>query len=181
MDQVQPERAICAVFDNHIAAADAVHELEAQGFSEEQIGYIMGDVEGKIVAVGQENTNTVNQKAAAAGMIEGGMIGGVLGAAVGALIPGIGPFLVGGVLASFFGGALAGTAVGGILGALNSLGISAEESEFYRQQLREGRALVAVKAGPRAAEAWQILHRRGGHGIHTEPDIPQQARGTFVP
>ena len=81
-------RAVVGVFGNHLAAADTVHALEAQGLPSDQIGYIMSDAEGKIVAVGHENTGTTNQKAAAAGMVEVGMIGGVLGAAVGALIPG---------------------------------------------------------------------------------------------
>src|SRR5579864_9157976 len=80
---VEPEKAVVGVFDNHTAAANAVHALEAGGYPGGQIGYIMQDPHGKTVAVPHDNTITVHQQAAAAGMLEGGMIGGVLGAAVG--------------------------------------------------------------------------------------------------
>ena len=72
---------------------------------------------------------------------------------IGALaIPGIGPVVAGGALATAFGmgggtavaGAGIGAAAGGIVGALTSLGFSKDEAEYYDTGVREGRTLVTV-------------------------------------
>ena len=63
---------------------------------------------------------------------------------------------------SVLGGAIAGTAVGGILGAMTGLGISEEEARFYEKRFNEGKAIVAVRAGDRYATAVEILNRTGG-------------------
>ena len=108
------------------------------------------------------------------------MIGGVLGAAVAALIPGVGPFLAGGILASFFGGALAGGAVGGLIGALNAIGIPSEHVDYYRAQLEAGHALVAVKNSPRSMEALQILRSHGGRQIADPGDLQPPAESAKI-
>ena len=121
---------------------------------------------------------TKDGKGAAAGMVTGGIVGGVLAAAV-ALIPGVGPVLAGGVLAAFFGGAIAGTAVGGLLGAMSGLGVSEEEAKFYQRHFDEGKAIVAVRAGDRYADAIDILNRRGGQHVHCEMGSPVETQGLF--
>jgi len=72
---------------------------------------------------------------------------------IGALaIPGIGPVVAGGALASAFGmgggtalaGAGIGAGVGGVAGALMGLGFSKEEADYYDSGVREGRTLVTV-------------------------------------
>jgi hypothetical protein len=107
------------------------------------------------------------------------MLGGVLAAAISLLIPGVGPVLAGGVLAAFFGGAIAGTAVGGIFGAMTGLGISEEEARFYEKEFSEGRAIVAVKPHGRYQEAADVLVRTGGRHVHAELHSPLQTGGVF--
>ena len=160
------EPPVVAVFDSVGQADAAVLALEDAGFEESEIGYAVRNESGHVTtSPNMAVEGSVPSSATATGVIEGGMIGGVLGAAVAALIPGVGPFLVGGILASFFGGALAGGAVGGLLGALNAIGIPSEHVDYYRAQLEAGHAFVAVKNSPRSIEAMQILRSHGGRQI----------------
>lgn len=84
----------------------------------------------------------------------GAAIGGVLGG-VGALmlglgvfvIPGVGPFVAAGPIATTLAGLVAGGAVGGIAGALVEMGIDEEEAKEYEIYLNRGDILVAVDCG----------------------------------
>jgi hypothetical protein len=118
------DRAIVGVFDDRLAAEATVDSLLQAGFHHDQIGFVIrgaDDVAGGMIT---DAEGTKDGKGALTGMVTGGMLGGVLAAAVSLLLPGVGPVLAGGVLAAFFGGAIAGTAVGGIFGAMKGLGIS---------------------------------------------------------
>jgi hypothetical protein len=77
------------------------------------------------------------------------------------------------------GGAIAGTAVGGIFGAMTGLGVSEEEARFYEQEFHSGRALVAVRCGPRAADAAEILRRHGGYDFQNRPNDELPTGGVF--
>src|SRR5213079_1337536 len=98
------------------------------------------------------------------GAAVGGVLGGITGllVGIGALaIPGIGPVIAGGALASAFGiaggtavaGAGIGAAAGGIVGALVGMGIPEEEARHFESGFRTGGVLVTVNAGPRMMEA----------------------------
>jgi hypothetical protein len=171
------DRSVVAVFDDRNAAEMAVDSLRRAGFPHDSLGFA---IRGHDADAGMltDSQGTKDGKGLATGMISGGLIGGVLAAAV-AAIPGFGPILAGGILASFVGGAIAGTAVGGILGALTGLGISEEEARFYQKHFDEGRAIVAVRAGDRFTEAGAILRGAGGQHIHCEVGAPVQTHGVF--
>jgi hypothetical protein len=85
-----------------------------------------------------------------------------VGAGVGALfglaaaaIPGVGPFVTAGFLASTLGatgglaaaGAIVGGSTGLLAGALSKAGYAKEEAEFLSNELDAGRVLVAVDRG----------------------------------
>jgi hypothetical protein len=120
-----------------------------------------------------------DRKGAMTGMATGAGLGAVLGAAAALLIPGVGPVVAGGVLAMAFGGAVAGTAVGGIFGAMTGLGISEDEARFYEKEFHSGRAIVTVKAGARAADAAQILRKHGGYDLQNRPISEVPTSGVF--
>jgi hypothetical protein len=167
------------VFDDRIAAEQAVGALHAAGFAHDKIGYVIrgaDDVAGGMIT---DATGTKDGVGAVTGAVTGGMVGGVLAAGISLLIPGVGPLVAGGILASFFGGAIAGTAVGGILGAMTGLGISEDEARYYDKEFQEGRAIVAVKPGARLADAADILVRFGGRNVHAQASSPVQTEGTF--
>ena len=170
---------LVAVFEDRNQAIAAVDELERAGFKHEEIGFAIRGSEAVRGGMITDATGTKDAKGALTGMATGGMVGGVLTAAVSLLIPGVGPIVAGGVLAAFFGGAIAGTAIGGILGAMTGLGVSEEEAKFYEHEFHSGRAIVAVRGGKRAADAAEILRRHGGYDIQNRPINPVQTEGVF--
>jgi hypothetical protein len=170
---------LVGVFEDRNNAVHAVRDLEAAGFKDDQIGFaIRGSdaVQGGMIT---DAAGAKDAKGAVTGAITGGALGGVLAAVVTALIPGVGPVLAAGSLAMFFGYAAAGTAIGGILGAMTGLGISEEEAVFYEKHFSEGKAIVAVKASTRSAEAADILRRHGGFDLHNRQASPVQTGGAF--
>ena len=61
-------------------------------------------------------------------------------------IPGIGPLVAAGWLATTLAGAGAGAVAGGLVGALTGAGVSREEAEVYEEGVRRGHTLVSVRA-----------------------------------
>ncbi|MEO6435809.1 MAG: hypothetical protein ABIP55_08610 [Tepidisphaeraceae bacterium] len=174
-----PRTTLIAAFQDRAEAEKAVDELEQAGFNAADIGYA---IRGSDVASGGMITDEQGAKdgrGALAGMATGAGVGAVLGAAAALLIPGVGPIVAGGVLAMAFGGAVAGTAVGGIFGAMTGLGVSEEEAQFYEKELSSGRAIVAVKAGGRAADAARVLRSHGGYDLHNRPVAEIPTQGVF--
>jgi uncharacterized protein (TIGR02271 family) len=161
-EAVRPAGTVVGLFDDATRAERAIRDLKAAGFTDSQIGVLMQDrTKERRLA---EDTGTKAGESAAAGAIGGGALGGVVGllAGIGALvIPGIGPIVAGGALASTLAGAGIGAAAGGIIGALIGMGIPEDEARYYERGLREGGILVTVDAGPRAAEARQMLLNAG--------------------
>jgi len=165
-------QTVAATFEDRNDAERAVHALKDAGVGADQIGIAMRDrtAQGQLV----EDTGTHAAQGAVSGALGGGLLGGVLGflVGVGALaIPGIGPVVAGGVLASTFGlaggtavaGAGIGAATGGLVGALTGLGIPDEEARYHESGFRSGRTLVTVNAGAgRAIEAIDILRSHNG-------------------
>jgi uncharacterized protein (TIGR02271 family) len=124
-----------------------------------------------------EGTGTQAAEGAATGAIGGGVLGGVIGllAGVGALaIPGVGPIIAGGTLASTLAGAGIGAAAGGLLGALVGMGVPEEDAKHFDQGFRAGGTLVTVAAGNREEEARTCLYEAGadlgsmGRGMGSE-------------
>jgi hypothetical protein len=98
---------------------------------------------------------------AATGATAGAVAGGTAGllAALGVIaIPGIGPLVAAGVLATTLVGAAGGGAVGGLLGALTDYGVSEEEAHVYLEGVRRGSSLVTVRTDDdKAGRAEAIL------------------------
>ncbi|HEV7337198.1 MAG TPA: general stress protein [Bosea sp. (in: a-proteobacteria)] len=135
-------------YDNYESARIVVEQLEAAGFSSSEISIV-----GR-----HEKTDDSN-----AG--EGAGIGATLGGAAGLLaglgliaIPGIGPVVAAGWLASTAAGAVAGGAAGGIVGALTSAGTSADDANYYAETVRRGGSVVSVRTSDdRAPTAEAIM------------------------
>jgi len=156
---------VVGVFRDRDKAERAVEELHRLGFRDDQIGFMMRGAEGTTVEATDDNGNRAGE-AATGGIVTGGLIGGAL-AAASLLIPGVGPVLAGGILATIIGGAAAGGAVGGLLGMLVGSGIPDDEAHYYESEFNEGRILVTVKAGNRYQEARDALMRLGAYDIES--------------
>jgi hypothetical protein len=167
------KRTITRLFNSHTEAMSAVTELEHAGVPQDDISLIAnnGDNwhEGHRHAKAGDGDNDAAE-GAGKGAATGGLIGGGAGllAGLGMLaIPGIGPVVAAGWLATTALGALAGAAAGGaaggILGALKDAGHSDDEAQVYAEGVRRGGTLVSVRVDDdRAAHVEQILHGQSG-------------------
>ncbi len=145
--------------------------LYSGGFREDEVSFLTGDTRGhETPAVGPIHRTGADDVAP-----QDAWIGGVVGLAAGMIaiaIPGVGPFLAAGPLATTLAGAVGGmtvgAATGGVIGLLRDHGISEEEAEFYAEGVKKGGALVTVHgvSDERASEAEKILKRCGA--IDTE-------------
>ena len=158
-DQDTTGRTVVGMFTNRPDVESAIRELKAAGFGEERIGVALQDRDEQRDLM--ETTGSEAAEGAAKGAVSGGVVGGVIGLLGSLLIPGVGPIVVGGVLASTLTGVGIGAATGGIVGALVGLGVPEGDARHFDQGLRSGRTLVTVNAGARTAEALTILDRHG--------------------
>lgn len=162
---------LAALFPGREAAERAINELKAAGLRGDQIGIAMRDrtAQGALV----EDTGTKVAEGAVSGALGGGLLGGLTGflVGIGALaIPGIGPVVAGGVLASTFGlaagtaaaGAGIGAAAGGVVGALVGLGIPEATARHFETGFRGGGVLVTANVYEGVDKARAILLRHGG-------------------
>lgn len=137
---------VVGVFRSQSEAQQAVRELRAAGFGEDQIWIASQHTEGSHTVAGDDVGNQSGTGAVAgatAGLGAGALWG--LGIVAGVL-PAIGPVIAGGALAAIAASA-AGTAVaGGLAGALIGLGIPEEEAGYYHKEFEQGRTVVTVKA-----------------------------------
>lgn len=168
-------RTITRLFDTHTEAMTAVRALEDQGVAHDRISIIAnnadnwhdsdgrkglfdgaGDRAERLAgSTGDMNRDGENDVAEGAG--KGAATGATLGGGAGLLaglgmlaIPGLGPVVAAGWLASAavgaVVGAVAGGATGGLLGALKEAGHTDEEAHVYAEGVRRGGTLVSVKA-----------------------------------
>jgi hypothetical protein len=152
-------RTVVGMFTRRNDAEAAIRDLKASGFSDDRIGVALQDSGEQRDLV--ESTGGTVAEGAAAGALSGGIVGGLIGLLGSLLIPGVGPIVVGGVLASALTGAGIGAATGGIIGALMGMGVPEADARHFDEGLRSGRVLVTVDAGPRTGEALAILERHG--------------------
>jgi hypothetical protein len=164
---------ISALFDDYPSASRAVTELENAGLPNDDISIVSNNAEGwynpdrtgrptayRADRLDRGDTldrdgridrdhDGVDDRAEGAGT--GAGIGAVAGGIAGALaglgllaIPGLGPVVAAGWLASTAAVALMGGAAGGIIGALTQWGVGEEEAHTYAEGVRRGGTLVTA-------------------------------------
>lgn len=166
------ENIVSAVFDSHSEAETAVRELRQVGVRDSALSVIArkGDEDGDY---GDVDTQDADGKGE--GALKGALMGGGAGALLGIAalaIPGVGPLVAAGAIASSAipGAAAIGAGVGAVAGGLTGLladhGVSEEDAGYYEGRINEGGVFVSVdttEAGISAATAQDVLYRYGGH------------------
>lgn len=156
-------RTVSRLFDDYAAAKEAVAELEAAGIPSGDISLVASNVDKRY----DRDGDGVDDRAegAGTGVGLGATAGGVAGLLAGLgimAIPGVGPVVAAGWLATTALGALAGGTVGGVIGALTQAGVDEDDAHVYAEGVRRGGTLVTVRAEDDvAARAEAILDRRG--------------------
>ncbi|MGN7479384.1 general stress protein [Solibacillus silvestris] len=132
-------------YDTEQEAIAAIEDLKRQGYRSEDIS-IVSKRQSEVDMISDETGADVVE-GAVTGVAAGGALGGIGGVllGLGALaIPGIGPVVAAGPIATGLAGLAAGASVGGLAGALVGMGISAEEADRYNEQFKAGKILVIV-------------------------------------
>lgn len=140
--------------DNYKEAEVLVQDLVDGGFDRDSISIVANkDYAGEVKK--EEGEGKKRAKGAAKGAGAGAAIGGVAGLVLGLTslaIPGIGPIVAAGPLASALAGAGLGAAAGGIIGALTKMGVPEEHAQYYSEGVRRGGTLVTVSCEDNEAQ-----------------------------
>jgi hypothetical protein len=160
------------LYNSHVEAREVVRNLEAAGVRHGDISILASNADnwytsdGKSGAYPDRDLDGKDDRAEAAGT--GAGVGATVGTTIGVLtglgimaIPGLGPLVAAGWLATAAVGLAAGTATGGILGALTQAGVSKEEADVYAEGLRRGGAVVSVKVDDADRSRVQEILDRG--------------------
>ena len=143
---------ISRLYDTYADAQSAVRGLESAGVPHSDISIVANNSESWFNTDKKvdRDRDGVDDRAEGAG--KGAGIGAGLGGAAGLLaglgllaIPGLGPVVAAGWLASTALGAAAGAATGGVVGALTQAGISKEDAPLYAEGVRRGGTLVSAR------------------------------------
>ena len=143
---------ISRLYDTYSDAQAAVRGLEAAGVPHSEISIVANNSDSWFSPDKKvdRDRDGVDDRAEGAG--KGAGIGAGLGGAAGLLaglgllaIPGLGPVVAAGWLASTALGAAAGAATGGVVGALTQAGISKEDAPLYAEGVRRGGTLVSAR------------------------------------
>lgn len=156
-------RTVTGLFDDYEAARDAVSDLEAAGVPSDDISIVANNTGDRYST---EDSNAAEGAGTGAGLGAAG--GGVIGLLTGLglmAIPGVGPVVAAGWLASTAAGAAAGAvaggAAGGIIGALTDSGVNEDDAHVYAEGIRRGGTLVTARVDDSLADqAETILQQR---------------------
>ncbi|MDZ7961108.1 MAG: histidine kinase [Aulosira sp. DedQUE10] len=172
---VRGHKRVIGVFAHRRDAEAALTELRDAGFPMSRVSIIAKNTDGDRIA--GVNTNVDRNVGAGNKADEGAKAGAATGAALGGLggllvglgalaIPGVGPVIAGGAVATALattaaGGAI-GAAAGGITGGLVGLGIPENRAQVYSDRFQKGDYIVIVDGTESEIhQAEAILKRRG--------------------
>ncbi|KQY77078.1 hypothetical protein GFB56_33050 [Ensifer sp. T173] len=140
-------RTVSGLFDNHDDARNAVAQLEAVGVPSSDISLIANNADNRY-----SDSDTNAAEGAGAGASLGAAGGGAVGLLTGLglmAIPGVGPVVAAGWLASTAAGAAAGAvaggAVGGMIGAMTNSGVNESDAHVYAEGVRRGGSVVTAR------------------------------------
>lgn len=135
------DKHVMGLFDSYDHANKAFLELLDEGFDKDEVTFAAReDVFSKIMDTSDGDDL---KEGVAAGATVGGLVG--LAAGVGAItIPGVGPLITAGSLASILGSTVAGAAGGGLVGALVDMGMDRSTAETYIEGIEKGGVVIAV-------------------------------------
>jgi uncharacterized protein (TIGR02271 family) len=155
-------KTLTFLYNNYAEAERVVSDLEAAGVPRDDISIVSNDPAHRDRDIAREPGERTTTGAGT-----GAAIGGTAGATAGLLaglgllaIPGIGPVVAAGWLASTLAVGAAGAATGGLIGALTGAGLSEEYANVYAEGVRRGGTLVTARVDDERAAAAETIMRR---------------------
>ena len=159
-------KTVVGLFDTAEVAERVVRDLYSKGFAREDVSIVANNSTGTYgTTTSTDGGEEQAAESAGSGAVGGTLVGGGLGLLVGLgllAIPGIGPVVAAGTLATVLGstalGAGLGAATGGLIGALVGSGVPEDEAQVYAEGVRRGGTLVTINTSDdRADEAVAVL------------------------
>jgi hypothetical protein len=188
---------ISRLYDNYSDAARAVSELERAGVPHDDISIVANNAEGwyrdddgRARRVDDGRARRVDRdhdgvddraEGAAAGAGIGAVVGGTAGllAGLGMLaIPGLGPVVAAGWLASTALVAAVGGTAGGLIGALTQSGVSEEDANVYAEGVRRGGTMVTARVPDADRARCEAILDRSAVKIRERATLYQQSGWT---
>lgn len=174
-------QTVVGVFNDQHDAEMALNGLKEAGFSPDQVSVVAKDTTETKTMVERSDMGGAETTGAGTGALMGGLFGGAAGwlLGIGALaIPGIGPIVAAGALATTLGGAAIGAAAGGLIGALVGAGVPEGDAQTYETHVKEGRILITAQAATstQARDARDAFDRYSGSDVRAYDRIePENA------
>jgi len=141
-------QSVIAIYDRVSTAESAIRALDQAGFPTKQVSFISQQFNNDDQVHGFITTHDDHIKG---GAITGAWVGGIFGLVTGVAflaVPGFGPLLAAGHLASVLLGSIEGAAIGaaggGFLAALANSGVAEHYLPPYEAVLKEGKCMVMV-------------------------------------
>ena len=164
-------RVITGIFTDTSSAAAAVDHLVEKGISREEISVLMSD------AIHGHHVELETGSKMPEGATTGGVIGGTLGAILAGVaaastlaIPGVGILAAGPLVAAAVGLGL-GAASGGLIGALVGLGIPEHEAQFFADEVKDGKIMLAVHCdSDKVTDVRKVMTDAGAKKVATNSD-----------
>jgi hypothetical protein len=172
---------ISRLYDSYAQATEAVRNLETAGVPHGDISIVSNNSDNWYSentarrptagpATTDRDRNGVDDRAEGAGTGVG--IGATAGGVVGLLtglgllaIPGVGPVVAAGWLASVAAGAAVGGTAGGIIGALTQAGTNKEDAYMFAEGVRRGGTLVSARVTDGDSARYEALLDRSSVNI----------------
>lgn len=160
---------VSAIFDSHAEAERAVSDLRSLGLSDNDLSVIAHHKGTTTATSGDGEVTDEDHTNVLRGILGGGALGAGLGVAALA-IPGVGPLVAAGAIASAAvpGAIGVGAVIGAIGGTLNETltkhGVSEEDATYYNDRIKDGGVVVTVEdIGVDEDRIREVLTRNGGH------------------
>ena len=142
--------SVTGIFHSPAAAQEAFQSLKAQGFTAEQLNLLTRG----------ESSFPVHAKQA------GAMLGAATGLSIATFLPGLGPIIGLGMLATGLIGAGLGAAAGSAV-ERHTHGVPNEDLYFFEETVREGGAVIMVQTddATQQTQARNLIERAGGRAL----------------
>ncbi|HVB64533.1 MAG TPA: hypothetical protein VNE17_07365 [Nitrolancea sp.] len=173
---------VVGIYVDSDTARIGIEQLHAQGFTGDEISLVVRDSEAAAEIPSQAAAEKAGNSTGA-GVALGGVGGGILAGLIGAgllAIPGAGPFLAAGWIASAVGGAAVGAAAGGWIATTAALGVPEDIAEEYGRRIEQGDFLVMVLANEGEDEE-RARRTMSASGARDVASYPYQARPKEFP
>ncbi|HYO25601.1 MAG TPA: hypothetical protein VEQ85_11715 [Lacipirellulaceae bacterium] len=134
---------VVGIFPSTESAHESLEKLEGQGWRSDQLSLIARGNEERLGVLASHQHGDVSEKSAAMGSAVGAGLGLLAGSSL-FIIPGLGPVLFAGAMASGITGGL----VGGLVGAMGGWGIKDDSVQKYEDALKQGKAVLVLTGDP---------------------------------